>query len=308
MARSSAASCPRGPQRLARRTGVDLGGRGRPERLEIERQPAVGRHPLQIAPRVQLDDPLAAAQHPDQVLLVPAGEDHQLARGVVHAGAHHRGVPLPAILADDRRVGLHRIFVEVVEQEAVHAVARERPLATHRQQATLAAHNLHLIGRADVVGGLRAALDRRRRKEPAVFGRLQNALHAAVELRGQRRRIGGDGDAQIGVEPQQIGRQQRRGSDALAVLGRHGNHQAADAPVGEGFEHAVIGAVEPLQLQKRIDCECIIGEGGHGREIEIENLRILPPRPGIARQCRHQRGTKCGSVRKTAAPTGCRSR
>jgi len=186
----------------------------------------------------------------------------------VHPRAHHRSVPLPAVLAHERRIGLHGILIEVVEQETVDAVARERTLAADRQQTALVPHDLDFVGRADVFGRFRAALDRRVGKEFAVFGRAEDALHAAVELRRQRRRIGGDGDPQIGIESQQIGRQQRRRPDALAMLGRHGDHQAADAPFGEGFEHAIIGAVEPLQFQKRIDRKCIIGKRNHRREMK----------------------------------------
>lgn len=70
---------PCGPQRLARRTRIDRGGRGRFERFEIERQPAVGGHSFQILPHTQFDHRLALSQHPDQILFVPAREDQQLA-------------------------------------------------------------------------------------------------------------------------------------------------------------------------------------------------------------------------------------
>lgn len=195
---------------------------------------------------------------------MPAGEDNQLARGVVHAGADHRGVPLPAVGADEGRVGLDGILVEVVEDEAVDAVARERALAPDREQTAAAADDFHLVGRADVARRARAALDGRLGEEGGILRRFEDALHAAVELRGQRAGIGGDGHPQVGVEPQQVGRQERRGADALAVLRRHGDNQSRDAPAGKGLEHAVVDPVEGLQLEKGVDLERKVGKGqGH---------------------------------------------
>ncbi len=158
-------------------------------------------------------------------------------------------------------MGLHGILVEVVEDEAVDAVARERPLAPHRENRTAAADDLRLVGRADISRGLRAALDGCFGKEFAVLARLDDALHAAVELRGEHPRVGGDRHATVGVEPQQVGGQQRRSPDALAVLRRHGDDQAADAPLGEGLQQPVIGSVKGLQLQKRVDRTGEVGEG-----------------------------------------------
>ena len=99
------------PQRLARLAGVDLRGRRGFQGLEIEVQPPVGRQRVELRPRAQLLDRLAGREGADQVLLVPAGEDHQFARGVVHAGPHDGGVPLPAVGADERRIGFKRIFI-----------------------------------------------------------------------------------------------------------------------------------------------------------------------------------------------------
>ena len=102
------------PQRLARLAGVDLRGRRGFQGLEIEVQPPVGRQRVELRPRAQLLDRLAGREGADQVLLVPAGEDHQFARGVVHAGPHHRSVPLPAVGPDKRRIGLKRVFIHIV--------------------------------------------------------------------------------------------------------------------------------------------------------------------------------------------------
>ena len=254
-----------GPQGGTRRTRVDLGGRRSLERFEIEVQPAVAAEFVQLAPRAQSDEPLAAHERADQILVVPAREDDQLARSVVHAGSDHRRVPLPAVLAHERRVGLQSVLVEVVEYETVYAIARERTLAAHGENAAAPAHDLGLVGRADAAGRLGTPLEGRFGKERGIFGRVDNALHAAVEPGGQCSGIGGDSHPQIGVEPQQIGRQEGRGADALAVLRGHRDDQTADAPRSEGFEHAVVGAVERLQFEKRIDAERKIGESGYGK-------------------------------------------
>ena len=269
------------PQRFAGLPGVDAGGRAAFQGLEIEVQPPVGGQALQLRPFAQLLDRLAGREGADQILLVPAREDDQFARGVVHAGPHHRGVPLPAVGADERRIGFERILIEVVQHEAVHAVARQRPFAPDGEQSAPAADDLDLVGRADVARGLRPLLDGRAGEKGGVLPRFEDALHAAVELRGQRPRVGGDGDPQVGVQPQQVGREQRRGPDALAVLRRHGDDQPPDAPRGESLQHAVIGPVEGLQFEKGIDAEGEIGEGGRRGGRLFGMRRLGKRRPGV---------------------------
>ena len=243
------------PQRLARHARVDSGrGRGF-ERFEVQMQPRIGRQAVELRPLLQLRDRFAGRERADQVLFVPAGEDDQLARSVVHAGADHRRIPLPAVGADERRIGFEGVLVEVVEDKTIDAVARERTFAAHRKQAAPAADDLDLVGSADIAGRLGTLLDGRSGEERGVFARLDDTLDTAVEFRRQRSRIGGDRHALIGVQPQHIGRKQGRGADAFAVLGRHGDDQPPDAARGESFEHAVIGPVERLQLQKGIDSE-----------------------------------------------------
>ena len=243
------------PQRLARHARVDSGrGRGF-ERFEVQVQPRVGGQAVELRPLPQLRDRFAGSERADQVLFVPAGEDDQLTRSVVHAGADHRRIPLPAVGADERRIGFEGVLVEVVEDKTIDAVARERTFAAHRKQAAPAADDLDLVGRADIAGRLGTLLDGRRGEERGVLARLDDTLDTAVEFRRQRPGIGGDRHALIGVQPQHIGRKQGRGTDAFAVLGRHGDDQPPDTARGESFEHAVIGPVERLQLQKGIDSE-----------------------------------------------------
>ena len=124
-------------------------------------------------------------------------------------------------------------------------------------------HNLELVGRAYVFGRLRAALDRGFGKQHAVFCRVDDALYAPVETRGERRRIGSDGDTQVGVEPQHVGRQQGGGPHALAVLRRHRYHQPAHTSGGKLLEQTVVCEMESLQFEKRIYL------GGELRERQI---------------------------------------
>ena len=250
------------PQRLARPPGVDFGGGRHLERLEIEVEPLVVPQGAELLPAPQRNHLFALHDGAYQVLLVPARKDDQLARRIVHAGAHDRGVPLPAIGADEGRIGFEGVLVEVVEHEAVDAVAGERPLAPDRQQTAPVSDDFDLVGRADVVGRLVAALDGGGGENIAVLARFEDALDAAVEFRRQGPRIGSDGDTAIGVGPEDVGGQQRSGPHALAVLGRHGDDEPPDLPAGERLQDAVISAVERLQLQERIDRQREIGERG----------------------------------------------
>ncbi len=160
---------------------------------------------------------------------------------------------------------------------------RERPLAPDRQQTPPPPDDLGLVGRADVAGRLASPLDGGLGEVRLVFVRLDDALHPAVEARGERPGVGGDRHAAVGVEPEHVGRKQRRGPDALAVLGRHGDHQAADAPRSEGLQHTVKGTVERLRIEKRVDGEGELFEGGiHGVKLFWVNDR--PPRMRTERQ------------------------
>jgi len=100
--------------RRARRARVDSGrGRGF-ERFEVQMQPRIGRQAVELRPLLQLRDRFAGRERADQVLFVPAGEDDQLARSVVHAGADHRRIPLPAVGADERRIGFEGVLVHII--------------------------------------------------------------------------------------------------------------------------------------------------------------------------------------------------
>ena len=120
------------PQRCAHLARIYLGRCARLERLEVECHPCIVGDGRKLAPLLEVNYALAAADSAYKVVLMPAREDHNLLRGVVHTRTDNRGVPLAAVLADDGGVRLHSIFVEVVEDKTVHAVARKAALTTHR--------------------------------------------------------------------------------------------------------------------------------------------------------------------------------
>ena len=102
------------PERFARFTGIDRRRRTRFESFEVQIEPGIGRQRIELRPVGELDERLPAAERADQILLVPAREDDQFARGVVHAGPHDGGVPLPAVGADERRIGFERILIQKI--------------------------------------------------------------------------------------------------------------------------------------------------------------------------------------------------
>ena len=132
-----------------------------------------------------------------------------------------------------------------------------------------------------------------------------STLHAAVEFRSQRPGIGGDRNAQVGIEPQHVGRKQCRRADALAVLGRHGDDQPPDAPRGKGLQHPVIGPVEGFELEKGIDPEGEIGEGrGRGRLRVVRKHQPLGKRRAAGKQRKARKyGIARGSIRR-GVPAG----
>ena len=170
----------------------------------------------------------------------------------------------------ERRLGRtgvphHCIFIEVIQDETIDAIARQRPLAPDRDERAAVVDNLHLIGRTDVALWLGALFDGGRGKALGIFARVEDALYTPVELRSQQPRIGGNGDATIGIEAQQISRQEGRSSDRFAVLRWHGHHQTTNLATRKGLQHAIIDAMEALQFEKGID---LLGkiEKGHRKD------------------------------------------
>ena len=149
-----------GPQSLTRLTRVNFGRRAGLNSLQIKMQPAIA-NTLHILPRLHIHNTLHRTQRTDEILLVPASEDYEFLRRVVHTGLHYRCVPLPAVLAHDRRIGLHGILIEVVKDKTIDTVTRKRTLTTHREQATIVTDNLHLVGCADILRRATALLDTR---------------------------------------------------------------------------------------------------------------------------------------------------
>ena len=124
-----------GPQRLALAARIGRSGRRLFDRFEIQHQPAVGRQCAELRKVGQSDDPFVRGDASGQVLFVPAGADDQLLRAVVQARARYRVVPLPRVVAHQRRIGLQRVLEQVVEDQQVHRVAGERSFAPDREQA-----------------------------------------------------------------------------------------------------------------------------------------------------------------------------
>ena len=108
--------------------------------------------------------------------------------------------------------------------------------------------NLHLVGSANIGAALVAPLDGRLGKYLAVLLTLEDALHATIELAGERCRVGGDGYSQVGIESEHICRQQGACAYALAVLRRHCDNQFFDSPFGKCLQKSVVAAVELLEL------------------------------------------------------------
>ncbi len=221
-------------------------------------QPLVAPDLRNLGPIGELNNPLATRNTTNQILLVPAREDNQFAREIVHTGTHYRGVPLPAILARNGRIGLDSVFVEVVQDEDIDTIARQCSLAPDRQQLASTSDDLDLVSRTDIVGRFATLLDGRLRKEFGILLRLDNALHTSVELIGQRCRIGGYCHSQVGIESKQIGRQQRGRADRFAVLRRHRYDQTSNVPLGKHLQHPIVGAMEIGQCQKGIDRRSVI--------------------------------------------------
>ena len=87
---------------------------------------------------------------------MPACEDEQFLRVVVQPGFDDGVVPVPRVVADERRVGLLRIFVQVVQDEYVDRPAGQRSVAADAQQPASGADQFELLGRAQsaaILGG-----------------------------------------------------------------------------------------------------------------------------------------------------------
>ena len=261
------------PESFARAARIYAARRAALQSLEVETQPLPLAHAVDIGPFAQLDTPLATPQLADKILVMPARKDDQFARRIVHARTYDRGVPLPTILAHERRIGLHGILVEVIQNEAVDTVPRQRALTPDRQQTALMPDDLDLVRRAHIPCGLAAALDARFGKQLSILLRLDYTLHAAVEFRCQRGRIGCHRHFRIGRQAQHVCWQQGARAHALAVLRRHRDHQAAHTPRGKHLQQTVIYLVERLHLEKRIYRDGKVGKRRHERRLSGRHLR-----------------------------------
>lgn len=118
----------------------------------------------------------------DQVVLVPAREDEQFLRVVVQPGFDDGVVPVPRVVADERRVGLLRIFVQVVQDEYVDRPAGQRSVAADAQQPASGADQFELLGRAQsaaILGG--RAFEAGSGENAPVSGCVHEPLNLPVE-------------------------------------------------------------------------------------------------------------------------------
>jgi len=146
---------PGRPERLALSARVGARGRALFDRLEIESEPR-GRPGRSLPDFVYVRYGLPGGDPADQVVLVPAREDEQFLRVVVQPGFDDGVVPVPRVVADERRVGLLRIFVQVVQDEYVDRPAGQRSVAADAQQPASGADQFELLGRAQsaaILGG-----------------------------------------------------------------------------------------------------------------------------------------------------------
>ena len=99
------------PERATHLARIYLSRRTCLKRLKVERHPCIVGDGRKLAPLLEVNYALAAADSTYKVVLMPAREDHNLLRGVVHTRTYYRGVPFATILADNRRICLHSIFI-----------------------------------------------------------------------------------------------------------------------------------------------------------------------------------------------------
>jgi len=308
-----------GPQRLALVARIGRSGRRLFDRFEIQHQPAVGRQRAELRKVGQPDDPFVRGDASGQVLFVPAGTDDQLLRAVVHA--RYRVVPLPRVVAHQRRIGLQRVLEQVVEDQQVHRVAGERSFAPDREQAAALPGEVELLGGADQIsgpgGGRGGSLffvsgTSVQRFEPGVREKfcvgsaVDQLLDAAVKARREPQVVRRERDAQAGADAQRIGGQQHRRAERLAVLRRYRDDQPPDEPFGKGVQGTVIGGVERCRA-----------EAGNAPSREVRQAaprqfaldcpaRDCQPGPGIGNGMQVYSGGRTGARGRSSARGGIR--
>lgn len=123
-----------------------------------------------------------AAIRPIRSSSCPAREDEQFLRVVVQPGFDDGVVPVPRVVADERRVGLLRIFVQVVQDEYVDRPAGQRSVAADAQQPASGADQFELLGRAQsaaILGG--RAFEAGSGENAPVSGCVHEPLNLPVE-------------------------------------------------------------------------------------------------------------------------------
>lgn len=139
------------PQRFSLGPRVYLGRRRTFDGFEIQQQPTVPVFPFDLVPRLQLRHLLFGDQPAYKVLLMPPGKYDKFARSVVHPRPYHRSVPLPTVLPNQRRVGLHGILIQVVQNEYIHPVSRQGTFPADRKEFAAAAYHFRHIRRTHII-------------------------------------------------------------------------------------------------------------------------------------------------------------
>ena len=174
-------------------------------------------------------------------------------------------VPVPDVFSHQRGVGLHGIFVEVVQDEDVDGISGKGAFPAHGQQTAGLTSDIEFLATADhsrivFSGGFETGGG----EYAFIEGGVDQLLDAAVEAAGEGLVVGGEDDSQGGIQPQQIGGQQPGGSGGFSVLRGHGDDQVADFPSGKSIQYPIVGLVEVFEAEGGLDPADEIGESSSG--------------------------------------------
>ena len=231
---------------LSQRLGVVLG------RLQADRDDAYVR-------RVECSDRLLACrldatqmsvreEHGSRTLVARLfGQTRRLDQGVVDACAFGRGRSLR-----DRRRELSTVSRELGEDrdlgvvgddrdgKLILALRHERASGSHGRLDRLAGHAVRRVDEKDRAAGLRPAVDRQPRDEPAILGDVQ-----AFQLRGGRRPIEPDAIRELGVL-----RLRQRGGAASLTGGEGRKRERGQSRARDRDPQAELHAVAPRRSSR----------------------------------------------------------
>lgn len=196
-----------GPERFAFEPRVDSRRRRLFYRFEVEYQPCVRGYLVRLGRILENDVFFFAENKTYKVLLMPAGKDNQFRGVVMETGPHYGGIPFPAVIPNHGGIGLHGVFVKVVEYEDIHIVAGKRAFTPYGDQLSFMALHLDVGSSPDAVRFGRERPDGGPGEKFAVRLGIHYALGPFIEPGGERSVIGGYGYLQIRVASQHINRE-----------------------------------------------------------------------------------------------------